>query len=97
MKCTKVHSWGRLRDDAPRRVPPTHLVGAVDLGAVLQQQVHDGCVASPGCPDDGVNAVLLGDRRQAGGRQAAGKGREGGGRERGKEKIFRWTFTARIH
>lgn len=43
----------------------TYLVGAVDLGAILQQQLHYVCVASACCPDDGVDTVLLA-HRQAG-------------------------------
>lgn len=62
----------------------THLVGAVDLGAILQEQLHYVGVASACRPDDGVDTVLLADR------QAAGVGRKRGrekGRERGKENL----------
>ena len=40
-----------------------YLVGAVDLGSVLQQEMDDLCVASTRRPDNGVDAVLLGQRR----------------------------------
>lgn len=54
--------------------PATYLVGAVDLRAILQQQLHYVCVASACGPDDGVDTVLLAHRQAAGGGQ---KGREG--------------------
>lgn len=57
----------------------TYLVGAVDLGAILQQQLHYVCVASACCPDDGVDTVLLAHRQ-------AGRWTERGGRERGRER-----------
>ena len=48
-----------------------YLVGAVDLGPVLQQEMDDLPVAAPGRPDDGVHAVLW-DRGHDGGSLPSG-------------------------
>ena len=37
----------------------SHLVRAVDLGSVLQQDLDDLSMTSACCPDDGVHTVLL--------------------------------------
>lgn len=39
----------------------THLVRAIDFGAILQQEMHYVSMASACCPNDWVDTVLLGN------------------------------------